>query len=85
MPSSCKSVHPDCAGSLLTALAVTIASRVCLIVGDLIVLIVTWHSTFSITRAAQVANIRMSLTGAILKDGMSTRFPSDLRYADTVV
>ncbi|OJT08433.1 hypothetical protein TRAPUB_616 [Trametes pubescens] len=65
----CKSVHCEFAGSLLTALAVTIASRVCLIVGDLIVLIVTWHSTFSITRAAQVANIRMSLTGAILKDG----------------
>ncbi|EIW64011.1 uncharacterized protein TRAVEDRAFT_67927 [Trametes versicolor FP-101664 SS1] len=47
----------------------TIASRVCLIVGDLIVLIVTWHSTFGITRAARVANIRMSLTTAILKDG----------------
>ncbi|KAI0629432.1 hypothetical protein C8Q77DRAFT_1235304 [Trametes polyzona] len=46
-----------------------ISSRVCLIVGDLIVLIVTWHSTFGITRAAKVANIRMSLTNAILKDG----------------
>ncbi|OSC97297.1 hypothetical protein PYCCODRAFT_1398958 [Trametes coccinea BRFM310] len=47
----------------------TIASRSCLIVGDLIVLAITWRSTFGITRAANVARVRMSLTNAILKDG----------------
>ncbi|KAL1951190.1 hypothetical protein VTO73DRAFT_339 [Trametes versicolor] len=62
-PQTC----PKPLGSILFSF--TIASRVCLIVGDLIVLIVTWHSTFGITRAARVANIRMSLTTAILKDG----------------
>ncbi|KAI0827993.1 hypothetical protein BC628DRAFT_1317402 [Trametes gibbosa] len=46
-----------------------IASRACLIAGDLIVLLVTWYSTYGITRAAKVANIQMSLTSALLKDG----------------
>ncbi|KAI0369027.1 hypothetical protein BV20DRAFT_968519 [Pilatotrama ljubarskyi] len=47
----------------------TIAGRVCLIAGDLVVLIVTWSSTFGITRAANAAKVQMSLTNAILKDG----------------
>ncbi|KAJ8473870.1 hypothetical protein ONZ51_g7598 [Trametes cubensis] len=49
--------------------AVTIASRTCLIVGDLIVLAVTWQSTFNIARAARMARMRVSLTYSILTDG----------------
>ncbi|KAH9855923.1 hypothetical protein C2E23DRAFT_882684 [Lenzites betulinus] len=54
---------------LIVLYSFVIASRTCLIAGDLIVLLVTWHSTFSITRAAKVANMQMSLTSALLKDG----------------
>ncbi|KAI0645162.1 hypothetical protein C8Q79DRAFT_755391 [Trametes meyenii] len=46
-----------------------IAGRICLIVGDLLVLIITWHSTYAIRRAAHDGQLRMSLTNAILKDG----------------
>ncbi|KAI0669609.1 hypothetical protein C8Q78DRAFT_977205, partial [Trametes maxima] len=49
--------------------AVVIAGRICLIVGDLLVLIITWHSTYAIRRAAHDGQLRMSLTKAILKDG----------------
>ncbi|KAI0663956.1 hypothetical protein C8Q70DRAFT_943937 [Cubamyces menziesii] len=48
----------------------TIASRTCLIVGDLIVLAVTWQSTFNIARAARMARMRVSLTYSILTDGI---------------
>ncbi|KAI0326346.1 hypothetical protein GY45DRAFT_1381732 [Cubamyces sp. BRFM 1775] len=47
----------------------TIASRTCLIVGDLIVLAVTWQSTFNIARAARMARMRVSLTYSLLTDG----------------
>ncbi|KAI8978294.1 hypothetical protein BD414DRAFT_150706 [Trametes punicea] len=47
----------------------TIAGRVCLIVGDMIVLAITWHSTFGIAKAVSIMRMRMSLTNAILKDG----------------
>ncbi|KAI0359561.1 hypothetical protein OH77DRAFT_1420084 [Trametes cingulata] len=53
----------------ITWIHFTIAGRVCLIAGDLLVLLITWRSTFGITRAAKVAKVQMSLTNAILKDG----------------
>ncbi|KAH9889400.1 hypothetical protein C8Q73DRAFT_707436 [Cubamyces lactineus] len=59
--------------ALITALkycySFTIASRTCLIVGDLIVLAVTWQSTFNIARAARMARMRVSLTYSLLTDG----------------
>ncbi|KAI9062446.1 hypothetical protein FKP32DRAFT_1593603 [Trametes sanguinea] len=45
-------------------------NRTCLILGDLIVLAITWRSTFGITRAANAVRMRTSLTNALLKDGM---------------
>ncbi|KAI0774814.1 hypothetical protein BD413DRAFT_536789 [Trametes elegans] len=49
----------------------TIAARLGLVVGDLIVLVITWKSTFGIMKTANSARIgaRMSLTNAILKNG----------------
>ncbi|TFK84530.1 hypothetical protein K466DRAFT_588840 [Polyporus arcularius HHB13444] len=49
----------------------TIASRTCAIVGDLVVLVITWYSTFGIRKLKAVAEMHMrtSLTDALLKDG----------------
>lgn len=51
---------------------VTIASRVCLIVGDLVVLIITWYTTYGIRKAAAGIKVRTSLTDSLLKDGVSS-------------
>ncbi len=49
----------------------TIASRTCAIVGDLVVLVITWYSTFGIRKLKTAAEMpmRTSLTDALLKDG----------------
>ncbi|KAI0692852.1 hypothetical protein C8T65DRAFT_744955 [Cerioporus squamosus] len=47
----------------------TIASRTCAIVGDLVVLVITWHSTYGIRKATAGLQVRTSLTDALLKDG----------------
>ena len=48
---------------------VTIASRTCAIVVDLVVLLITWYNTFGIRKAAAGLHVRTSLTDALLKDG----------------
>ncbi|KAH9850483.1 hypothetical protein C2E23DRAFT_887374 [Lenzites betulinus] len=48
---------------------VVIASRVSLIVGDAIVLAVTWWKTYRIKKAADAAQMRTSIVDLILRDG----------------
>ena len=51
----------------------TIASRVSLIVADLIVLGVTWHATYRMTRLARVVGEQSmhTFSGTLLLDGTS--------------
>ncbi|KAI0753160.1 hypothetical protein C8Q80DRAFT_1304396 [Daedaleopsis nitida] len=49
--------------------AKSVSVRVCLIVGDLVVLIITWYTTYGIRKAAAGIKVRTSLTDSLLKDG----------------
>ena len=51
-------------------LAVSVATRACMIVSDAIVIIVTWIKTWSTMRAAKLLHIHMSFTSLVLKEGM---------------
>jgi len=46
-----------------------IATRACTIFADTLVLLVTWRVTYSTKRSAEKANIRMSVSGLLFRDG----------------
>jgi len=52
-----------------THLKLSISTRTCAIISDAIVLAVTWSNTYSITKAAERANINASLATMVLRDG----------------
>lgn len=47
-----------------------LASRICLIAMDVIVLSITWYRTFDVITAARRAGINSSLVSVMLRDGM---------------
>ena len=59
---------------LLTFAPVTIASRVSLIIADLIAIGVTWHGTYRTTKLARIAGQSSMDTyaGILLRDGTSS-------------
>ncbi|KAI0647643.1 hypothetical protein C8Q79DRAFT_1009712 [Trametes meyenii] len=48
---------------------VMIVSRSCAILGDFVVVVVTWVKTFQSWREASAAHLRTSLSGMVLRDG----------------
>ncbi|OCH84465.1 hypothetical protein OBBRIDRAFT_741595 [Obba rivulosa] len=49
---------------------VTIGTRVCTIVADLLILIITWSKTYTTKRAADRSNVNTPITTMLLKDGV---------------
>lgn len=61
--------YSDAPISVRTSNIMTYATRACLILSDVLVLIVTWIKTFGQWRSARQANVRVSLTTCLLRDG----------------
>ncbi|OCH92797.1 hypothetical protein OBBRIDRAFT_886033 [Obba rivulosa] len=55
--------------SAATDTALTISSRTCQIIADILVLIVTWYKTYALKRAAVRNNIEAPLATTLLRDG----------------
>lgn len=55
--------------TVLITNSVLIASRSCVIVTDVLVLVITWWRTYGTRKAAAEANIKVSLSTLILRDG----------------
>ncbi|KZT02848.1 uncharacterized protein LAESUDRAFT_660895, partial [Laetiporus sulphureus 93-53] len=68
-------VAADMVSSVVVGIAVT---QTCTIVADVIVLVVTWHATYSIKKMAKTLNVNVSTTTLLLRDG---RLPTHSRRA----
>lgn len=50
---------------------VVIVTRICSVISDMIVLVVTWYHTYTVYKSAKAANMKTSLGAIILRDGQS--------------
>ncbi|KAI0938077.1 hypothetical protein AcV7_003367 [Taiwanofungus camphoratus] len=48
---------------------VVIVTRICSVISDMIVLVVTWYHTYTVYKSAKAANMKTSLGAIILRDG----------------
>lgn len=55
----------------IQSLTVSVATRTCVIVSDALVLLATWHATYSVKRLADRANVNVPLIQLLLRDGRS--------------
>ncbi|PCH36660.1 hypothetical protein WOLCODRAFT_82710, partial [Wolfiporia cocos MD-104 SS10] len=55
--------------AIQTFMTVVVATRICAIIFDGLVLVVTWYTTYGIKKAAESANVKVSIVGSLLRDG----------------
>lgn len=61
----------DCPGLILCLIVVTIATRLCAIASDLVVLLVIWYHTYDIAKCSMQTIARAPLARLLLADGQS--------------